>query len=206
MHLDALIRACQTAAGCKVIDGQAGPDTWTRIHAKLTGQPWTHPADEPVLAGDLADPRSEKAIATLHERVRPYARALVHAARAQGITIKVTSGLRTYAEQDALFAQGRTGPGKIVTGARGGYSNHNFGTAFDVTIFKGAEPVWESPAYKAVGALGRGLGLEWGGDWKSLVDEPHFQLRPAWAKGLPERAMVTALRERKAAGKDAFAV
>ena len=52
----------------------------------------------------------------------------------------------------------------------------------------------ESPAYKAVGALGIKLGLEWGGNWKTIQDEPHFQLRPAWAREMSERDMLAELR------------
>jgi hypothetical protein len=77
------------------------------------------------------DDRSEKAIAALLQQVQPYARALVKKAAQHGITIKVIGGLRTYEEQNELFAQGRTKPGRIVTNARGGYSNHNFGIAFE---------------------------------------------------------------------------
>ena len=33
--------------------------------------------------------------------------------------------------------------------------------------------------FQKVGALGKSIGLEWGGDWKSIVDKPHFQL-PDW--------------------------
>ena len=136
------------------------------------------------------DDRSEKMIATLLPQVQPYARALVKKAAQHGITIKVIGGLRTYEEQNELFAQGRTKPGRIVTNARGGFSNHNFGIAFDVGVFEGANYLGESPKYKAVGALGMDLGLEWGGNWKTFVDEPHFQLRPKWIGALRERHAV----------------
>ena len=122
-----------------------------------------------------------------------------------GIQIKVISGLRTYAEQNALYAQGRTLPGRTVTNARGGYSNHNFGIAFDVGVFEGTRYLGESPKYKAVGALGMELGLEWGGSWKSIVDEPHFQLRPAWATDLSERQMLAQLRGVVAENRPIFA-
>ena len=68
------------------------------------------------------DDRSEKMIATLLPQVQPYARALVKKAAQHGITVKVIDGLRTYEEQNELFAQGRTKPGRIVTNARGGIS------------------------------------------------------------------------------------
>jgi hypothetical protein len=91
----------------------------------------------PATATGEVDSRSEGVIATLLPQVQPYARALVGKAAANGITIKVISGLRTYDEQNALYAQGRDKPDRIVTNARGGYSNHNFGVAFDVGLFKG---------------------------------------------------------------------
>jgi peptidoglycan L-alanyl-D-glutamate endopeptidase CwlK len=49
-----------------------------------------------------------------------------------------------------------------------------------------------------VGVLGMELGLEWGGNWTSIVDQPHFQLRPAWAVKVPEREMLAELRDRLA--------
>jgi peptidoglycan L-alanyl-D-glutamate endopeptidase CwlK len=123
------------------------------------------------------DERSEKCIKTLNPKVQPLARKLVETATAQGIHVKVISGHRGYQEQDDLYAQGRTKPGKIVTKAKGGQSNHNFGTAFDIGIFDkaGRKYFGESPDYEKVGVIGESLGLEWGGRWK-FVDEPHFQL------------------------------
>lgn len=154
---------------------------------------------------ELVDARSESNITTLHPRVRTAARKLVRAASDSGITIKVISGTRTYAEQDHLYEQGRTRPGNIVTNARGGYSNHNFGIAFDIGVFSGTKYVPESPAYRKVGKLGKSLGLKWGGDWTGIQDEPHFELRPEWADGEPDKSMMAELRFRKTIGKDAFA-
>ena len=74
-----------------------------------------------------------------------------------------------------------------------------------VTDVEGNRYLGESPQYKAVGALGIEIGLEWGGSWKSLVDEPHFQLRPAWAAGMAERQMLAVLRERRTAELPVYA-
>jgi peptidoglycan LD-endopeptidase CwlK len=127
------------------------------------------------------DPRSAANIATLLPAAQRAARALLAAANdgrlGPGIFVKVIAGTRTYAEQDALYAQGRTTPGPIVTDAPAGYSNHNFGIAFDVGAFNGGVYLDDSPIYAQVGALGRSQGLEWGGDFVSFPDEPHFQLR-----------------------------
>ena len=49
------------------------------------------------------------------------------------------------------------------------------------------------------------LGLEWGGNWKSIKDEPHFQLPPKWAADMTERKMLAELRSRKESGKPFYA-
>jgi peptidoglycan LD-endopeptidase CwlK len=139
------------------------------------------------------DPRSAAAIATLLPAARRAAEALLAAANdgrlGAGIVVKIICGTRTYAEQTALYAQGRTTPGPIVTDAPAGFSNHNFGIAFDVGIFNGGVYLDESPLYAKAGALGRAQGLEWGGDWTSFTDAPHFQL--PWSGSLAEaRALV----------------
>jgi peptidoglycan L-alanyl-D-glutamate endopeptidase CwlK len=212
MSLTDTIRSIQKKLGA-FADGNPGPETWGAIHLAVVRK--KRPAEIKKAgvgtlagAGKTADSRSEGIIATLHPLVRPYSRALVEKAATQGIIIKVTSGLRSYEEQAELYRKYRAG-GPVA--APPGKSNHNFGLAFDITIFKGSAdpekaktPVWESPAYKAVGALGTDLGLEWGGNWKR-VDEPHFQLRPGWAVGISESDMLAELRKRKDSGKGFFA-
>ena len=199
MTLDATIRAVQAKVGVAV-DGNPGPQTWAAIYRQIVGEPPQIPATP-----TLADQRSEQNIATLLPPVQPLARELIAAAAAAGIAIKIISGTRTYEEQNALYEQGRSTPGRIVTNARGGYSNHNFGIAFDIGVFEGGRYLDESPAYKTVGALGKQLGLEWGGDWQSIQDEPHFELRPPWARDMGEGAMLAELRARRAANKEVFA-
>jgi len=81
------------------------------------------------------DERSEKNISTLNPKLQPLARKLIETATERGIHVKIICGNRTYAEQDELYAQGRTKPGSIVTKAKGGQSMHNVGCAFDVGIF-----------------------------------------------------------------------
>lgn len=195
MRIEEMIAAIQQKLAIEA-DGKAGPQTWGAIYERIVEKREAVPAHSVVIAG--VDSRSEKVIATLLPQVQPMARALVQKAASVGITIKVISGLRTYAEQDALYAQGRTTPGDIVTNARAGQSNHNFGIAFDVGVFEGNKYLRDSPKYKAVGVLGTDLGLEWGGNWKSIVDQPHFQLRPAWARALTEKQMLAELRSRHA--------
>ena len=198
MTLDATIRAVQAKLGVTV-DGNPGPQTWNSIYRSLVGEP-----PVPSAPATLADERSERTIGTLLPQVQPLARALIESAADIGIAIKIISGTRTYDEQNALYEQGRSKAGRIVTNARGGYSNHNFGIAFDIGVFEGGRYLDESPAYKAVGALGIKLGLEWGGNWKTIQDEPHFQLRPAWAREMSERDMLAELRRRNSQGAAVF--
>ena len=73
-------------------------------------------------------------ITLCHPRLQSLALQLVESCAAQGLQIKIGETLRTKAEQDALYAQGRTKPGSIVTNAPGAsYSSyHQWGTAFDI--------------------------------------------------------------------------
>ena len=198
MNLDQIIRAVQEALGVNP-DGKPGPETWQATYNSICPE-----AQPPEPLADKVDDRSERVIATLLPEAQPYARALIAKAAASGIAIKLLSGLRTYDEQNDLYAQGRTKPGKVVTNARGGYSNHNFGIAFDIGVFEGSRYLDESPKYKAVGVLGMDLGLEWGGNWKTIQDEPHFQLRPKWASDLSERDMLAEMRSRKDSGEGVY--
>lgn len=200
MDTQKLISAVQNALGVEV-DGKAGPETWSAIVKRLIPDQAISLTD--TSTSDL-DPRSKKNIDTLLPEVRTYAIALIQKAALNGIQIKIISGLRTYEEQDLLFAKGRPDNGPKVTNGKGGQSNHNFGIAFDIGIFEGGEYLARSPKYKAVGVLGMDLGLEWGGNWTNFHDEPHFQLRPTWAREMPERDMLALLRKRKSDHQEVF--
>jgi peptidoglycan L-alanyl-D-glutamate endopeptidase CwlK len=121
-------------------------------------------------------------ITLCHPRLQFLADHLVEECNKQGLKIKISETLRTREEQDALYAQGRTKPGKIVTNAPGSScsSYHQWGTAFDFFRNDGKGAYNESGQFfEKVGAIGAALGLEWGGNWKTIVDKPHFQL-PDW--------------------------
>ena len=152
-------KTVQTRLGVDA-DGQPGTQTLAALDKALPLKTNSEPPTV-LLTGEKVDERSEKVIATLHPNLREKARELVRKAATSGITIKLISGLRTYDEQNSLYAQGRSSSGKVVTNARGGYSNHNFGVAFDVGVFVHGAYIDESPAYKTVGQLGKNLGFEW---------------------------------------------
>lgn len=98
----------------------------------------------------------------------------------RGVRYYAISGYRSVTEQNALFAQGRTKPGTIVTKARGGQSAHNFGVALDfckdMDIKRaGLQPSWNVPDYEILAQEALSLGLEAGFFW-GFVDAPHIQL------------------------------
>lgn len=90
-----------------------------------------------------------------------------------GLPLLITQTLRTKAEQDKLYAQGRTAPGKIVTNAKGGDSFHNYGVAFDVCFFVNKRASYTGD-WEKIGKIAESIGLEWGGRWSKFVDKPHF--------------------------------
>jgi peptidoglycan L-alanyl-D-glutamate endopeptidase CwlK len=87
-------------------------------------------------------------------------------------------GTRTYAEQNALYRQGRFGKsGKVITRARGGCSNHNFGIAWDIGVFTDMGGyIDEGHQYDQAAHLGLSPVIEWGGNWTRFVDRPHYQV------------------------------
>lgn len=130
--------------------------------------------------------RNEKSIARLHPQVRGLIRRFINDVYIKHqVQLVIVQDYRTYAQQDALYAKGRTTSGSIVTNAKGGQSNHNFALAVDVF------PLWNDgklhmdaksdkkniEILRKISSVGKSIGLEWGGDWKSIVDNPHFQLK-----------------------------
>lgn len=92
--------------------------------------------------------------------------------------------LRTFKEQDELYAKGRTTAGAKVTNAKGGQSYHNYGLAIDIVlIIDGKIASWDIKAdydkdgkseWQEIVSIFKKYGWDWGGEWK-FVDAPHFQ-------------------------------
>ncbi|MGL5438788.1 MAG: M15 family metallopeptidase [Filifactoraceae bacterium] len=109
---------------------------------------------------------------------------LLSECKKQNLPIKITETLRSKEEQDALYAKGRSLPGKIVTNVKYPYSAHCWGVAFDFCRnIKGKEYDNTDVFFDKVGRLatqlfaGTNLELSWGGDWKGFADKPHIQMR-----------------------------
>ena len=130
----------------------------------------------------------------LHPAVREEVINLIDQAEKQlpaGIAIRIVQGLRTIAEQNELYAQGRTKPGNIVTNAKGGSSYHNYGLAIDFALLvdKDGNGTYDELSWdikkdndkdgvadwlEVVKVFEAG-GWEWGGRWSSIKDMPHVQ-------------------------------
>lgn len=123
------------------------------------------------------DSKTDEKIKTLHPQLRGIASKFINEVEKKlGIRLRITDGYRTFDEQNKLYAQGRTTAGKIVTKARGGSSYHNYGLAFDCYLTEGGKVTFKKAVNSEIAEIGKDLGLEWGGDWKTLKDMPHFQL------------------------------
>jgi peptidoglycan L-alanyl-D-glutamate endopeptidase CwlK len=159
------------------LDGLWGPNTDAADQAFLAR------AAAIAAAEGTFDPRSERNIATLQTGAQEAARRSLKAIRAAlsaGMDVRIISGTRTYAEQNELFKQGRFGnPGPKVTNARGGESWHNFGLAWDIGLFRNGVYLTGGAPYVPFGVHGKVAGVEWGGDWTSFKDVPHYQFGTA---------------------------
>ena len=94
------------------------------------------------------DKPSENRIKNLHPLVRKEVTQIVKEcdeALTGRAKVRITQGLRTFKEQDELYAQGRTKAGKKVTNAKAGQSIHNYGLAVDIClIIDGKTASWDT--------------------------------------------------------------
>jgi len=131
----------------------------------------------------MIDEISKERIKTLLPKAQVWATAHLNAIADSGLLpkgwrVRIASANRTWEEQDALFAKGRGAGGSIVTNARGGQSNHNFGIAWDLAIIdENGKYVTDNAQYNKIASVGKKMGLEWGGDWRSFKDSPHYQIK-----------------------------
>lgn len=137
----------------------------------------------------MVDKVSQDRIDQLHPSIRLDISNLIEKINTKVLTgrakVRIAQGLRTFAEQDALYAQGRTKPGKKVTNAKGGQSIHNYGLAVDIVlILDGKTASWDEKSdfdkdrqsdWMEVVSEFKKAGWVWGGDWRTFKDMPHFE-------------------------------
>lgn len=121
-------------------------------------------------------------VAGLSPEVARKTRHVIRELHGKGIYVGVAQGFRSYREQEALYAQGRTTPGAVVTNARGGQSNHNRGIAVDLFRYTndGTRAIFDiDEPFKQIVTAMKEQGFSWGGDWVTFQDYPHFELLKA---------------------------
>lgn len=124
------------------------------------------------------NPASEKRLSALMPEFAAKVRQIVEGLDKRGFVVEITQGLRTFAEQDALYAQGRTRKGPKVTFAKGGQSLHNYGVAVDFALMVNGKYAWPDPhpVWQAIGEEAVKAGLEAGFYWKpGKQDKPHVE-------------------------------
>ena len=137
--------------------------------------------------GGFPEVRSDvvmRGIDKLHPELQLSVNKFLDECKKQGLNVLITETLRTKEEQEALYAQGRTTAGKIVTNCRGYQSPHCWGTAFDFCRnVKGKEYDNTDGFFDKVGSIAETMfnnteyDLFWGGDFKTFVDKPHVEMK-----------------------------
>lgn len=131
---------------------------------------------------DAADPHQH--LLRVHPDLVERIEQVLVAMAVLGSPMIVTAGARTTAEQQQLYAEGRTAPGTIVTNDDGvtHVSNHQvqtdgYGHAVDCAFLVNGAPSWDAHLpWTLYGALLTKVGLTWGGNWTTLHDLPHAEL------------------------------
>jgi len=119
---------------------------------------------------------SSRDISLLRPDVAENCRILIALAKKAGRSVLVTETVRDDEYQAYLYAQGRTRPGSIITNSPvPTFHSVKAGLAFDVCQNVKGREYDDEGFWKVVGAIGKKIGFTWGGDWKSIVDKPHFQ-------------------------------
>lgn len=121
---------------------------------------------------------TNRQIGDLHPIMRAPVTALLSNLSMSGHRFALFEGYRTPERQEALYAQGRTKPGAVVTHARSWESAHNFGLAVDLVWFENGQWSWDAKhPWDKLGDFAERYGLVQPIRW----DRPHIE-HPAYAE------------------------
>jgi peptidoglycan L-alanyl-D-glutamate endopeptidase CwlK len=108
----------------------------------------------------------------LNPKVAALCSEFINQCKAQNIDVIITSTYRDSESQNALYAQGRTTKGKIVTNAKSGQSFHNWKVAFDFCPIVNGKCQWaDTDLFIKCGHIAEAIGLEWAGRWAGKFKE-----------------------------------
>lgn len=111
----------------------------------------------------------ERSLNFLYPTLAGLAKTFIWRCENLGIDIEIFETWRSIERQKELS--------KDVTRADSWKSWHQYGLAFDA-VFRDPNTgswYWESDKWEIVGGVGIDLGLIWGGNFKSIIDRPHFE-------------------------------
>ena len=119
---------------------------------------------------------NSRSLNDLQPEVAAKCNEFIAACAAAGIDLLITSTYRDLESQAALYAQGRTTPGSVVTNAKAGQSYHNWKVAFDFVPLVAGKPRWDDlDIFRQCGTIAESVGLEWAGRWHSFPEMAHCQ-------------------------------
>lgn len=119
---------------------------------------------------------NSRSLSDLNPKVAALCSAFINKCKEQNIDVLITSTYRDAESQNALYAQGRTLPGKKVTNAKAGQSFHNWKVAFDFVPIVNGKAMWADTAlFTKCGEIAESVGLEWAGRWKTFKELAHCQ-------------------------------
>ncbi len=124
---------------------------------------------------------ASRRLSDLHPKLQGPAYQWLRACADTGLDILVTCTYRSPEEQERLYAQGRSEPGRIVTNAKPGESYHNYGLALDFVPLVDGKPTWKTTGldlemWELAGGLAEEHGFEWAGRWSRFKEFPHIQM------------------------------
>lgn len=139
----------------------------------------------------VLDPHNEDMLSIMTKELAPFAKELIYLAQAQGISIRLLSGV-SFNEMPKC-------------------SMYNFGLTFDIGVFdrtSSGELIYNGNIllYANVAKLAASIGLTWAADQKTFSNQSRFELRPAWALRLSEKEMLIELKRRKEANLNLLAI
>lgn len=120
---------------------------------------------------------NSRSLSDLHPKVKALAEKFIAECAKKDIDVLIYSTYRDAESQNALYAQGRTEIGRIITNAKAGQSYHNWRVAFDFVPVVNGKARWDDKhLYNICGAIGESIGLEWAGRWTGKLRETaHMQ-------------------------------